>query len=141
MDAVARAEEVIRTVEGLDYVSPNSILYNSLIDCMVKSKHKDKSLQAEEILVKMEQMHRSGNPHVRPNSYAYRYAMIHVNIVIAVSNLLCDLIFLIFLSVPLNQQASGKILVLSFPKLSIPTYVNTHQDRRDWEKHSGIFQA
>lgn len=109
MDAVARAEEVIRTAEGLDYVSPNSILYNSLIDCIVKSRHKDNSLQAEEILVKMEQMHRSGNPHVRPNSYAYRYAMIHVNVVIAVSNLLSDLIFLIFLFVPPNQHGSDML--------------------------------
>lgn len=83
---MARAEEVVRRVEGLDYVTPNSILYNSLIDCMVKSRHKDNSLQAEDILLRMEQMHRSGNPHVRPNSYAYRYEMIHIYIVVHVSH-------------------------------------------------------
>jgi hypothetical protein len=75
---VARAEEVVRVVEGLDYVTTNSILYNSLIDCMVKSRHKDNALQAEEILVSMERMHRSGNTHVRPNPYAYRCEMINV---------------------------------------------------------------
>lgn len=83
---MARAEEVVRRVEGLDFVTPNSILYNSLIDCMVKSRHKDNSLQAEDILLRMEQMHRSGNPHVRPNSYAYRYEMIHIYIVVHVSH-------------------------------------------------------
>jgi pentatricopeptide repeat protein len=70
-DAVARAEEVVRRVEEVDFVTPNSILYNSLIDCMVKSRHTDSSLQAEKVLLKMEQMHRSGNRHVQPNSYAY----------------------------------------------------------------------
>ena len=53
---------------------------------MVKSRHKDNSLQAEDILLRMEQMHRSGNPHVRPNSYAYRYEMIHIYIVVHVSH-------------------------------------------------------
>lgn len=64
---MARAEEVVSKVEELKYVSPNSILYNSLIDCMVKS-----ASRAEEILLKMEQMNRSGHSDVRPNSYAYR---------------------------------------------------------------------
>jgi hypothetical protein len=71
-DAVARAEEIVRQVEQLDYVSPNSILYNSLIDCIVKSQHKNNASQAEEILLRMEHMHRTGNTNVRPNSYAYR---------------------------------------------------------------------
>ena len=71
-DAVERAEAVVRQVEELDYVTPNSILYNSLIDCIVKSKRRDRASQAESILLKMEQMHRDGNPDVRPNSYAYR---------------------------------------------------------------------
>ena len=72
VDAVARAEEVVHKVEELKYVSPNSILYNSLIDCMVKSRRKDSASRAEEILLKMEQMNRSGHSDVRPNSYAYR---------------------------------------------------------------------
>jgi len=72
IDAVTRAKEVVRKVEELEYVSPNSILYNSLIDCIVKSgQNNDNALEAEEILLRMEEMHRSGNSHVRPNSYAY----------------------------------------------------------------------
>jgi pentatricopeptide repeat protein len=83
-NAVAHAEEVVRRVEGLDYVTPNTILYNSLIDCIVKSRHRYNSLQAENVLLKMEQIHRSGNSNVRPNSYAYRYGMIGTNVVIFV---------------------------------------------------------
>ncbi|KAL7537018.1 hypothetical protein ACHAXR_007541, partial [Thalassiosira sp. AJA248-18] len=71
VDAVARAEDVVRKVEELEYVSPNSILYNSLIDCIVKSRRKDNAVNAEKILLRMEEMHRSGNNYVRPNSYAY----------------------------------------------------------------------
>ena len=69
-NAVAHAEEVVRRVGGLDYVTPNTILYNSLIDCMVKSRRRDYSLQAENVLLKMEQIHCSGNLNVCPYSYA-----------------------------------------------------------------------
>mmetsp|Transcript_2926 Transcript_2926/g.5421 ORF Transcript_2926/g.5421 Transcript_2926/m.5421 type:complete len:391 (-) Transcript_2926:161-1333(-) len=69
--AVARAKEIVRKVEELDYVSPNSILYNSLIDCILKSNDNDNSSGAEEVLVRMEQMHRSGRPNVGPNPYTY----------------------------------------------------------------------
>jgi pentatricopeptide repeat protein len=93
-NAVARAEEVVRRVEGLDYVTPNTILYNSLIDCMVKSRRKDNSLQAEDILLRMEQMYRSGNNNVRPNSYAYRYGIFDVNIVFFIFHRLSGLIFM-----------------------------------------------
>lgn len=71
-DAVARAEEIVRKVEQLDYVYPNSILYNSLIDCVVKSRLRDNASQAEEILRRMEYLHRAGNTDVKPNAYAYR---------------------------------------------------------------------
>ena len=74
-DAPARAKEIIRKVEELDYVSPNSILYNSLIDCIVRSKQHHNASDAEEILLKMERMHRAGNAKVRPNSYAYSMVM------------------------------------------------------------------
>lgn len=72
MNAVALAEEIVRKVEQLDYVAPNSILYNSLIDCVVKSRHRDNAAQAEEILHRMELLHRTGNSDVKPNAYAYR---------------------------------------------------------------------
>ena len=72
IDAVARAKEIVRKVEELEYVSSNSILYNSLINCITNSRRHNTS-EAEEILVRMEQMHRSGNSNVCPNSYAYRY--------------------------------------------------------------------
>jgi len=76
VDAVARAKEVVCKVEELEYVSPNSILYNSLIDCIVKSRHNDNaSSEAEEILLRMEQNHRAGNSNVRPNSYTYSMVM------------------------------------------------------------------
>ena len=71
VDAVPRAEAIVQKVEELDYVSSNSILYNSLIDCLVKSRHRDNAAQAEEVLLRMEDMNRSGNSNVRPNSYAY----------------------------------------------------------------------
>ena len=70
---MTRAKEVVCKVEELEYVSPNSILYNSLIDCIVKSRNNDNaSSEAEEILLRMEQNHRAGNSNVRPNSYTYR---------------------------------------------------------------------
>ena len=72
VNAVARAEEVVRKVEELEYVNPNSILYNSLIDCIVKSRNKGSALQAEKILHKMEQMNRLGNSDVCPSPYSYR---------------------------------------------------------------------
>ncbi|KAL9188124.1 hypothetical protein ACHAXT_006502 [Thalassiosira profunda] len=71
VDAVPRAEEVVRRVEELEYVSPNSILYNSLIDCIVKSRCENSASRADDILLKMEQMHQAGNSDVCPNSYAY----------------------------------------------------------------------
>lgn len=72
-DAVARAEEVVRKVEeDLDYVSSNSVLYNSLIDCIVKSQDYGSMSRAEDVLLKMEKMHKSGFSNVHPNSYAYR---------------------------------------------------------------------
>ena len=72
IDAVARAEDIIQKVEELEYVSSNSILYNSLIDCIVKSKEPDSALKAEKILIKLEEMHRNGNKNVRPTPFAYR---------------------------------------------------------------------
>jgi len=76
VDAVSHAKEVVRKVEeDLHYVAPNSILYNSLIDCIVKSGQReganDAASQAEEVLRTMEVMHRSGNSNVRPNAYGY----------------------------------------------------------------------
>ena len=59
-------------MEQLDYVYPNSILYKSLIDCVVKSRLRDNASQAEEILRRMEYLHRAGNTDVKPNAYAYR---------------------------------------------------------------------
>ena len=70
-----RAKAIIQKVEELDYVTPNSILYNSLIDCLVKSGHKENASEAEHILLRMEDMSRSGNSNIRPNSYAYSMVM------------------------------------------------------------------
>ena len=69
--SVKQAQMIVQTVEDLDYVSPNSVLYNSLIDCITKNGGIDAPSQSEEILEKMKQMHNDGHSDVRPNSYAY----------------------------------------------------------------------
>jgi hypothetical protein len=70
-DAVEQAQKIVRTVEELDYVSPNSVLYNSLIDCITKRSSRDAPSQAEDVLAKMQQMHNDGHSDVRPTSYTY----------------------------------------------------------------------
>ncbi len=62
---------IVRNVEELDYVSPNSVLYNSLIDCITKNGGINASSQAEDVLAKMRQMHNEGHSDVRPTPYAY----------------------------------------------------------------------
>lgn len=71
VDSVEQAQMVVRNVEELDYVSPNSVLYNSLIDCVTKNGGINAPSEAEEILAKMQQMYNNGHLDVRPNSYAY----------------------------------------------------------------------
>ncbi len=95
MDAASRAEEIVQRVEQLDYVSPNSILYNSLIDCVVKSRRRDNASHAEEILRRMEHMHRAGNSNVKPNAYAYRYDLANgLSHTAAVDIISCVLIYM-----------------------------------------------
>lgn len=70
-DSVEQAQMIVRNVEELDYVSPNSVLYNSLIDCITKNGGLNAPSQAEDVLAKMRQMHNEGHSDVRPNPYAY----------------------------------------------------------------------
>lgn len=72
VDAVRHAKDIVLKVEELEYVSSNTILYNSLIDCIVKCGQDHNASEAEELLFRMEQMHRSGNSNVCPNSYTHR---------------------------------------------------------------------
>lgn len=50
----------------------NTVLYNSLIDCIVRTGGKGSAQRAEGVLRKMELVQQSGNSSVKPDSYAYR---------------------------------------------------------------------
>ena len=68
-NAVARAEEIIQKAEELDYITLNSYLYNSFIDCIVNGDAPDKSSKAEAVLMKMEQQQQLD---IKPSEYSYR---------------------------------------------------------------------
>ena len=52
---------------------PNTILYNSLINTIVKSGAIDSSARADQVLKRMELTRQSGNLEVSPDSFAYRW--------------------------------------------------------------------
>ena len=54
------------------YSQPNTVLYNSLINTIVKSGKRDSSSRADEVLKRMENAREAGNTDVNADSFAYR---------------------------------------------------------------------